>query len=137
MKVEELMIGDWVMSNDLKTPIKICSIMNHYGTNIYFYHEASEYISNISKLEPIPLTPEILEKNGFNLNDEIDDCKLYDGIDNRVTIHNYKGVINSNNEWHIHIDNEDYSTIASCELTYVHELQHLLKLCGIEKEIIV
>jgi hypothetical protein len=95
-----------------------------------------EGIDNL--LEPIPLTPEILEKNGFKLNEAVEDyyC-IYDGIDNRVSLCNNKAYINSVNEWLVYIDSEDYSTIASCELTYLHELQHILRLCKIDKEIVV
>lgn len=92
-----------------------------------------EYI--VHDIEPIPLTPEILEKNGFEREGVI--VSLYEGIDHRVTIHDDKEYMNSNNEWHVHIDSEDYCTIANCELTYVHQLQQLLRLCKIYKEVVV
>lgn len=30
-----------------------------------------------------------------------------------------------------------YDEVKLCEVKYVHELQHALRLCGIEKEIII
>lgn len=71
-------------------------------------------------LDPIPLTPEILEKNGF-INGEfyasshIEDWQIMsDG--SHLAARSERG-------WCIDIP---------CR--YVHELQHALRLCGIEKE---
>jgi hypothetical protein len=52
---KDLMVGDWVMSKELKTPVKVCSIMNHYETTIYFCCQGNEFIVNSYQLEPIPL----------------------------------------------------------------------------------
>ena len=39
------------------------------------------------------------------------------------------------NEWELVVGvGDDRSSIATCELTYLHELQHLLKLCKINFE---
>ena len=95
----------------------------------------------VPEWEPIPLTPEILEKNGFERENMITSYhyyigiasyNYYIGIDNRVSLHDDKECMNSRNMWNVHIDNEDYCTIAHCELTYLHELQHLLTLCKID-----
>lgn len=91
---------------------------------------------DISNFQPIPLTQEILEKNGFEDQGFRHHNEL-NGIDDRVVLSNERKRMNSINEWHVHIDSEDHCIIASCELTYVHELQHLLKLCKINKEIVV
>ena len=59
-------------------------------------------------IQPIPLTPEILEKNGFSRN----------GLD--IALFDRKG-------------GDDF--VGASNLQDVHELQHALKLCGIDKEI--
>lgn len=148
MKAEELMIGDLVLQCELNAPVKVHSIMRYYADeNVYFYHETREYISNISKLEPIPLTEEILHKNGFKNDVLAQKSIIAEGAsnfsviliseDNRITINNIEEYLNSFNKWYIHIDTEDMRTLCVAEITYVHELQHILKLCGIKKEIIV
>lgn len=149
MKAEELMIGDWVNLNfdvDYKTgesiyaPAQITGINKDRTVNINFTYDKSESMQNgwdLKLIEPISLTPEILEKNGFILDNCIPQEKYYNGIDNRVIVYNDKECINSVNEWYVHINSEDYCSIASCELTYVHELQHILRLCKIDKEIVV
>jgi hypothetical protein len=120
MKIDEVMLGDIVSAGGRPIHVTL-AVLNNWSDNI----------------EPIPLTPEILEKNGFKKEGVIELYNLYAGIDHRVTIHDDKEYMNSNNEWYVHVDSEDYSTIAGCELTYVHELQHILRLCKIDKEIVV
>ena len=127
----DLMVGDWLKHYN-GTPVQVTKITTEHfacaengGVNCWEYN---------NKYEPIPLTPEILKKNGFELDDIIKDYRLYTGIDNRVTAHNDKEYMNSNNEWYVHVDSEDFCSIANCELTYLHELQHLLKLVKIDFE---
>ena len=45
--------------------------------------------------------------------------------------------LKSFNKWHVHIYTVEMRTMCTSEITYVHELQHLLKLCKIEKEIVL
>ena len=157
MRTEELMIGDWVNLintthnvsfpengviqdegyTTIRTPIKTTTVSENCVS--YYSNKLEIYITISSEgIEPILLTPEILEKNGFKLNDAVEDAYcIYNGIDNRVYLCNDKEYMNSANQWDVHIDSEDYCTIANCELTYVHELQHILRLCKIDKEIVV
>lgn len=117
MKIDEVMMGDIVSISGRPIHVTL-AVLNHWSDDI----------------KPIPLTPETLEKNGFVLDEVIKEYCIYNGIDNRVSLHNDQEYMNSINEWHVHIDSEDYCSIASCELTYLHELQHLLKLCKINFE---
>lgn len=113
MKKEELMIGDWVMYDG--TPLQVAEI---YDAGISARGMMAGY--TFEHLEPILLTPEILEKNGCAL-DEIDGSYRYPDlglwIGGRYAPF---GCLISN---------------VYVELNYVHELQHALRMCGIEKEI--
>lgn len=131
IRVTDLMVGDWLMFND--KPCQVKGLHNDDTVTLTGYRSMYYLID----AEPIPLTPEILEKNGFVLNEVIKEYYIFRGIDNRVYLCNDHEYINSRNEWHVHIDSEDYCSIASCELTYVHELQHILRLCNIKTEIVV
>ena len=135
MKVNELTIGSWVLGKYDNEPYQIKGISK---TEDYIVAKVFEHgmWQKVDVFEPIPLTPEILEKNGFRVEHNIGFYALI-GIDDRVQLQNDKEYMNSNNEWYVHIDSEDYCTIANCELTYVHELQNLLRLCKINKEILV
>lgn len=141
MKAADLMIGDWVMVKERKNDdVKDYPIMVYSG-NI------GDIVAENLIVESIPLTEEILKKNGFK-NDVIAQKSIIaEGAsnfsiiliseDNRITINNIDEYLNSFNKWYIHIDTEDMRTLCTAEITYVHELQHLLKLCKIEKEIIL
>lgn len=116
---KDLMVGDFVMLNN--GLIYQIDMLNGY-------QECSLGVT------PIPITKELLEKNWFKRENLITSYNYYIGIDNRVSLNDDFYYINSRNTWSVHIDNEDYCTIANCELTYLHELQHLLKLCNIDFE---
>lgn len=85
--------------------------------------------------EPIPLTAaaEILTNNGFKREEIIQSYWISE--DGRILLRNDESLMNSNNEWSVHVDNEDMQSIGYFEITYLHELQHVMKLCGIEKHI--
>ena len=155
LKVTDLMVGDLVQIKEkdgtkLVGAFRVVAIGKTYLGGVisdfvkngtismsYIEDEKRVYQTEVCNIEPIQLTSEILEKNGFEKEGVIELYNLYAGIDHRVTIHDDKEYMNSSNEWYVHVDSEDYSTIAGCELTYVHELQHLLRLCKIDKEIVV
>ena len=113
MKANELMIGDWVLIND--TPRKIQSV-NGVDDEIMaddeLYTLAEDRYHSEDKVTGIPLTPEILEKNGNELS--IGPSGLYQGAISGVNCHIEFNIIK-----------------------YVHELQHALSLCGIEKNITI
>ena len=63
MKIEELSIGDWVKWNGKPRKIEQIGYEGEMFVNVgvCFY-------CSIEECDPIPLTPEILEKNGFKQN---------------------------------------------------------------------
>ena len=132
IRVTDLMVGDLVLHDG-----KVIRVDAVHKRKIG-YHKTKDKLTWLfcGQFEPIPLTPEILEKNGFERDKNISLYNAYTGINSRVTLHDDFMSMNSRNMWHVHIDSEDYSTIAGCELTYVHELQHLLRLCKIVDKIV-
>ena len=124
MKANELMLGDHVSHFSEK---KNCVVTELRGRKVAVSYTDDNGNTKYSELlpemafEPIPLTPEILEKNGF------EKCRI-DEI-------GYIG-------WRL---NEEFSLELSAVDTliwnddvaihYVHQLQHALGLCKIEKEI--
>ena len=116
MKVNEVMLGDIVSVSGRPIHVTL-AVLNNWSDSI----------------EPIPITKELLEKNGaedYGFKDFYE-CNCIDG---RITLINDKDYMNSNNEWRAIIRNEHYERIAVCELTYLHELQALLRICKIEHE---
>jgi len=89
---------------------------------------------------PVDLTETELEMLNFrktvlktvnNKNEEVEHVS-WESPDKRVIIN--KENLNSNNEWYVHVDTQDMSTQATCEITYLHQLQNFLRICGIEYE---
>ena len=128
MKANELMIGDWVMFNNGTDQVQ-----EIYGLagNAYL----KEYGTiDVSKLSPIPLTAEILEKNFLTQRGEWTEPVLYFFGDDyiEVSIKEYTEGI-----WEVVIDEVEMSCLPSWRMyvSDVHQLQHALRLCGIDKEI--
>ena len=126
LKVTDFMVGDWVMS--FGAPHKVVGIRTdmfepHIRTDMSdtWYEEGIENL-----LEPIPLTPEILEKNGFYRRE----------IPTRDEIGNYYHRKTDPSSIFVSMSFDDGRDFGN-EIKYVHQLQHLLKLCGIDKEIVV
>lgn len=124
MKAEELMIGDWVFAYGKKTQIVWVGNIHKMAVRGF----PSEFMDG--EILPIPLTPEILEKNGFEVDEKnenmlkwrwsvIDDCISYDKSTGMVRIFYPSGLV--------------FVKI----LKFVHELQHALRLCNIDKEIVL
>lgn len=148
MKANELMIGDWVTFRDCQhenpMPIKIIAIGYQADTeNDCLVQICKDSTCDIIEIDDeivgIPLTAEILEKNGIKL-EEVGD----NGISTPPTWRNRfeKWVLRTQwkdtfiwydrtaKYWHLH-------DMGAAKLLYVHELQHALRLCGIEKEITI
>ena len=115
MDVKDLMIGD-----KLKTVFnqKIVEVKEIKQICIYTECNAYEY----NEVEPIPLTIEILVKNGFT--------SRKDGYDIGIPLLYWDKYRTAVCGW-THCD--DIIEVFDCR--YVHQLQHALKLCGIDKEI--
>ena len=131
ISAKDLMIGDWV-----KFPIgneKIIDLPYIPGKGICasFAASATLFPVEVEKLEPIPLTAEIIEKNGFGFtrNDNTDSVWngwwIYKGLELATAC------LNRDEKWPCFIN--IYDSNIKCE--YVHQLQHALRLCEIEKEI--
>lgn len=155
-KAEELMIGDYFFVAKDNLCIRKGSVVEIRGIDADDRLEGKNLIGNAhcrpldpfqfdggiwcDYLDPIPLTPEILEKNGFKYTDNhtLQGSNTYilryeqNGFDYTIT---YKL-----NDWFA-VDSYDDGTYRIFELEtgrwHVHQLQHALKLCGINKEIVI
>ena len=151
MKANELMIGDLVTFKDCQndeTPsiVKIWQI-NDDGEAFAFIDgdDALDEIIIDNEIVGIPITPEILEKNGFKFDGSgqrsmmlISTPLFSEGIRYNIYVGLKKKTIEvfvahpveKSPNWRK--SNKVYLEVCGC---YVHELQHALRLCGIEKEI--
>ena len=130
MKADELMIGDWVYGlypngKRYATPCCIAAIDIYPTNRSPRIVTVGGYGFQIEHLEAIPLTPEILKKNGFK------DAQFY----SELLWNDAFQIISDCSSLSIRCKNSDLSLSIPCDM--VHELQHALRLCGIEKEIVI
>ena len=114
------MIGDWVFINN--TPHKIQSIDSidaEIQADGELYYVGEDRYHSEDKIEGVPITPEILKKNGWK--DAEFWCEYQDGKNTiQCCLPDMRGRINE-------IEIEHFK----CE--YVHQYQHLLRLCGLDE----
>ena len=121
MKATDLMVGDFVNVNDL--PLRVGAIRQDelgFFDNDYKIYWCSD--DEFDRIDPIPLTEDILVKNGFVGERRSKYFHLYTLEFDTWDFEIYWGSVNG-------------FSYENIKLSYVHELQHLLRLVGIQKEI--
>ena len=126
---ENLMVGDWVKfkGSDLYHQVKVVSNKSIKFDNQKWFAKSS--------VKPIPLTPEILEKNGFKVTRNMSSSGNKDVWSLCVSKNKVFHIIEHHNKRKF-----PYFWIelgSNSDIKYVHQLQHALRLCGIEKEIVL
>lgn len=138
MKATDLMIGDWILVLQQGGHYKRTKVRGIFDDTIdYLLGEESHTITE-GGVEPIPLNAEILEKNGWIMWKKTklvgvtmftqyfeDSLGIEDSIETRIDC-------DTNGDFHYMCNGESF-----CYINYVHQLQHALKLCGIEKEVVI
>ena len=131
------MIGDWVYNTHNRQPEQVYEIGS--GLVMLAYNDLYEY----DEIKPIPITPEILETNGFDKKwHDRSRCVIFDPKKDHVTsiVYNHHNATISIDDLpfnEVDKENQRNQKIEALGCRYVHELQHALRLCGIEKEIVV
>ena len=121
MRIEELSIGDWVRHTFYEENVRIARIDGD-SERVLAERGKLSISCHLNHFEPVPLTPEILEKNGIIKTYEDDEYAVYKGEGFNVT------------EYYTEL--WEFSARRNrIMLKNVHELQHALRLAGIEKEI--
>jgi hypothetical protein len=113
MKINELRVGNWFYRyccNDQVMEVRAGGVIGlDRNRGIICLHE----------MQPIPLTKEFFEKNGFILQEDLDYYGDYFmSEDMRIDVYE------SSSGWVVHIDDKECSTTFSKCLKYVHELQN-------------
>ena len=124
MEAKDLMIGDWVKVTHLNRIGKVFRIdqANGDGNGCVALIDGDFHESD---LEPISLTPEILEKNGWRY-----DKSACTWVNDDIEIHLEDGFDGNGFWWKAGVNH-------ITPINYVHQFQHVLKILGIKKEIIL
>ena len=125
MLCKELQYGDWVSAGG-GLPMQITNVGEDYAYATWEDNEGDpwEFDDKDEQPQPIPLTPEILEKNGFiKVNSQRYDYG-YPDTDCYVKVNPKKNMIHMNGR---NANSNLYSH------SFVHELQRALRLCGLDE----
>ena len=122
LNISDLSVGDLVRWEvyDKTYDMQVSAVTDR---RIYGMHDGIEYTMLLTQIRPIPITAEMLEKNGIH--------RTYE--DDKYTIFRGDGL------WAVKYSDGDWelSTPPVCrvDIKYVHQLQHALRLAGVDKEI--
>lgn len=136
LRIQDLSIGDWVQAKqakvdyddpDLTPPMKIVAIDNREPKQAYvdlaFDDGVVVHSAFVEDLRPVLITPEILEKNGVP--HIINDVWAYDEDYQLSWFENGRTILT----------NYSNMQVVSFFAKYIHQLQHALRLVGLDKEI--
>lgn len=149
MRPNELMIGDYVRFKHGIDKVVGVSWVPGLGDCAWFAASATLFPESVEDVNPIPLTPEILENNGWyrakfdggygrkgiRLEGSYNELnELPEGVENALCFAQWS--IDEHFEYHL-LDIYMWKGSVHLWTEYVHELQHALRLCGIDKEITI
>lgn len=117
MEATDLMIGDWVRGKGYLEYGKVCEIAMDEKMQWNISFACGMNLFCVYEFEPVPITREILEKNGW-------ECKGDYMI---------KNIGDNTLYWVENLDCGLYKNRYNmCTCKYVHQLQHALRLCGFD-----
>lgn len=112
MKINELRVGNWFYRyccNDQVMEVRAGGVIGL---------DRNRGIISLHEMQPIELTTEFFENNGFIRQHDWEDVMYYISEDMRIEAYeNYLG-------WVVNIDDEKFTMVFSNNLKYVHELQN-------------
>ena len=139
MKCEELMIGNQLIigkGTDFQKYVVIDEIL-HGSVSL----QGREFTTFIGSLDPIPISEELLLKNGFTKRILIEGNEAYDDwVEFEKEVNGYYLTIRhcSNTierDWYVQIDNEYRCGVGGMDVEYVHQLQNVCTLAGFKIEL--
>lgn len=146
INISALSIGDWVQARmtkwdyddlDITPPMRVVKIEKD---GVVLSLGGIEHPAFVDDLQPIPITPEILEKNGFRqskrfskdwqltvYNDEV-----YINLGDRYTSCEHNRMVHNPED----VSEVDYSnSLEMPRPMFVHELQRFMQLANVDKDI--
>lgn len=82
-------------------------------------------------IKPIPITKELLIRNGYTKKRDYDYIKEVDGY---WLTFKYDMSNTPNRDWYLHVDSSDRCTVAGCDVQYIHQAQQLMEIFDVKLE---
>ncbi len=137
LKISDLSVGDWVQDN-YGNYSKVEGIWQGCNFSYQVDLHRDGVIGTIApcNIHPIPITPEILEANGFEpprVDIGFDTWFWSNKQDMALELRRYV-----NDKWHLAYQIKDKAQAHLLfPLYHIHELQHIIRLLHIDKEIVM
>lgn len=135
LHISDLSIGDWIRKSDTKDSYKVAEILKGEIVRL----EGNNHLQHVDNLEPIPLTQEIMEANGFECI-AIGDKGASTPKQNYMRYEKWRGETQwgyrelfydrMTHKWRFHGINE-------YPFDSIHKLQHAIRFSGWDKNISV
>lgn len=124
------MAGDWILINNIPHKIQaIDSIDAEIRADDELYYIGEDRYHSEDKIEGVPITPEILEKNGIRKRRDEYAVFGWEGMKQwYVTLEDFKPQYDF---WFITSSDRDLN--ISGQIRYIHQLQHALRICGLDE----
>lgn len=125
LKISDLSVGDWVEYEGLHYPITFVGYGEGGNGSLVnlIRPDLSCFTCKISDIHPIPITPEMLEANGWQRNEEDEYMEYYGDPTS--------GIAHTKGTYRYQLEAPGVSIVCY----FVHKLQHALRLAGVDKEI--
>lgn len=135
LRISDISVGDWVHHDFYELDMRVITI---YGDNKRIIAESSSgygVTCHLDHFSPIPITAEILEKNGWSFDGMYARLRIteYSHLEFYFHEHRLRKYCHGVDEWENHAKVTNITFAAHCYS--VHQLQHSLRLAGVEKEI--
>ena len=129
MKVTDLMVGDWVKIKGHLDYNRVQEIARDENMQWYISFACSATLFRAYEFEPILITPEILEKNSIRKRRDEYAVFGWEGMKQwYVTLEDFKPQYDF---WFITSSDRDLN--ISGQIRYIHQLQHALRICGLDE----
>lgn len=140
IKVEDLSVGDWVRVRMCKCDYDdhdtlYAKVLSIVGNSVGVCYDNSGIVMRafVDDLQPIPITAEVLENNGFEQNSN---C-----LDYRFIIGNIYCLISKGIKcWYVNvydISDSPHTPIFKAHIIHIHEFQRVLRLAKVGKGIVL
>ena len=136
ISVSDLSVGDWFQARmvkwdyedlDITPPMRVAEISSD---EVMLQLGSVKHYAFVDDLQPIPITAEVLEKNGLEYVDDGNDAVIFlccDMFWARLCV--------DDTFWQVGIHSEDRLDAVVCNVKHIHELQRALRLAKVGKEI--
>lgn len=127
IRLEELMIGDWVIRKGVPEEHLKVAVIDSNTNIVQLDLDGRGVVERVDGIDPIELNDDILEKNEFYYESNVG--QVWNDGEHEVIVDFY------NREIRVIENRKQILSLEYFDKIYAHNLQHALKICEVNKEI--